>query len=356
MSDTQRDAILVVDDIELNREILKLKFEDEFDIIMAENGLEAYNITQKEESRIVAVLLDLMMPVLTGSGYLALIRKSNLLKDVPIFIITAQEDEELHLDQFEYGITDVITKPFNARFLIKRVKSQIELYKSKKSLEYINMQQSLELLRKAKEFEQLNMNLISSLALAIEFRSGETGEHVQHIKSYTRTFLHHLRDIQYEPVKNLDDEAIDAIAFASILHDIGKISIPDNILNKPARLTKEEFEIMKTHTTMGAKILDQIGFKDTKILQYAYDICKYHHEKYDGRGYPCGLKGDEIPITAQVVSMVDVFDALTQHRCYKAAFSREKAIDMITNGECGCFNPFLLKEFQKVFSQIEIQH
>lgn len=350
----ENNTILIVDDIELNREILKLKFEDEFKILQAGNGQEAYELVKKHESEIVVVLLDLMMPILDGSGFLALIRKENLLKDVPIFIITAQEDEELHLDQFDYGITDVITKPFNAKFLVKRVKSQIELYKSKKSLEYINMKQSLELLRKAKEFEQLNLNLISSLALAIEFRSGETGGHVQHIKTYTDLFLTHLNNINFNGLpKKLNKDEIALISFASILHDIGKISIPDCILNKPGKLTKEEFEIMKTHTTKGAELISQITNKGNKILKYAYDICKCHHEKYDGKGYPCGLVGDDIPLIAQVVSMVDVYDALTQERCYKKAFPHDVAVNMIKNGECGQFNPDLVAEFLKLSDEFK---
>ena len=351
----RKNYILVVDDIELNREILKIKFEEEFDILEAENGLIAYQQTIEHKDEIVAILLDLMMPVMTGSEFLSKLREDGLLKGVPIFIITAQENEEIQLGSFEYGITDVITKPFNSDFLEKRVRSQIELYQTRRSLEYTNMLQAQELIKKQQEFASLNMRLIQTLALAIEFRSGETGTHVQNINKITNHLLHALRDIRYEGCGEMTDEQIDQISFATILHDVGKISIPDAILNKPGRFTPDEYEIMKTHTTKGAELIEQIGFnKDNIILTYAYDICRHHHERYDGRGYPDGLEGDEISLAAQIVSIADVYDALTQERCYKKPFPQEKALEMIVAGECGCFNPKLLKSFVDVVKYIHL--
>lgn len=355
MADLGKGAILVVDDIELNREILKLKFEDKFQIYEAENGLQAFEISEEHKDDIVAVLLDLMMPVMTGSEYLAKLREADLLNGVPIFIITAQENEEIQLGAFEYNITDVITKPFNSDFLEKRVISQIELYQTRRSLEYTNMMQSLELIKKQEEFAKMNMNLIQTLALAIEFRSGETGTHVQNINKITNLLLHALRDAKFEDCGSLTDEKISQISFATILHDVGKISIPDAILNKPGKLTSEEYAIMKTHTTKGAELIEQIGYnKDNIILNYAYDICRHHHERYDGKGYPDGLEGDEISLAAQIVSVADVYDALTQERCYKKPFPQEKAIQMICDGECGTFNPKLIDQFCKVVKYIHL--
>ena len=347
----EKNTILIVDDIEMNREILDCIFNKEYNTVQFNNGLDALLYTQEHSDEIVAVLLDITMPVMDGYGYLENIREKQLIHSVPVFLITA-EDKDQQLNAFEYQISDIIEKPFNPAFLFKRVTSQIELFKIHRSLEYKNLMQEREIARKNKEFSEINVKVISTLALAIEFRSGETGKHVLSIRNITYRLLQKLRDLKYGECAFLTNEDINNIAYASILHDIGKIAIPDAILNKPARLTPEEFEVIKTHTIRGAELIQKIGVEHSKILEYAYDICLHHHERYDGRGYPEGIHGDEISIWSQVVGLADVYDALTQERCYKKALSHEVALDMICNNKCGVFNPELVAVFKNIIADV----
>lgn len=346
-----QSTILIVDDIEMNREILDFIFNKDYKTPQFSNGLDAFNYTKEHEDEIVAVLLDINMPIMDGYGYLEKIRENNLLNGVPIFLITA-EDRDQQLGAFEYQISDIIEKPFTPAFLLKRVTSQIELFKIHRSLEYKNLLQEREIARKNKEFSEINVKVISTLALAIEFRSGETGKHVLSIRNITYRLLRKLRELKFDDCANLTDEDITNIAYASILHDIGKIAIPDAILNKPGRLTPEEFDIIKTHTVRGAELIQKIGIESSMILKYAYDICLHHHERFDGRGYPEGLNGEEQSIWSQVVGIADVYDALTQERCYKKAFTHEVALDMICTNKCGIFNPRLVEVFSRVIGDI----
>lgn len=346
-----QNTILIVDDIEMNREILDCIFNKDYKTTQFNNGLDAFLYTKDHADEIVAVLLDITMPIMDGYGYLEHIRENNLLKGVPIFLITA-ENKDQQLDAFEYQISDIIEKPFNSAFLYKRVNSQIELFKLHRSLEYKNLLQEREIARKNKEFSEINVKVISTLALSIEFRSGETGKHVLSIRNITYRLLQKLRELKFRECADLTDEDINNIAYASILHDIGKIAIPDAILNKPGRLTPEEFNIIKTHTVRGAELIQKIGVNTSTILNYAYDICLHHHERYDGRGYPEGLKGEELSIWSQVVGLADVYDALTQERCYKKAFSHEVALEMICTNQCGTFNPELLEVFKNIIGDI----
>lgn len=347
----EQDCILIVDDIEMNREILDCIFNKDYKTLQFNNGLDAFLYTKDHAEEIAAVLLDITMPIMNGYGYLEHIRENHLLKDVPIFLITA-EDKDQQLDAFNYQISDIIEKPFNAAFLYKRVTSQIELFRIHRSLEYKNLMQEREIARRNKEFSEINVKVISTLALAIEFRSGETGKHVLSIRNITYRLLQKLRDLKFHECADLTDEEISNIAYASILHDIGKIAIPDAILNKPGRLTPEEFDIIKTHTVRGAELIRKIGINSSTILNYAYDICQHHHERYDGRGYPEALKGDELSIWSQVVGIADVYDALTQERCYKKPFTHEVALDMICNNKCGVFNPELVTVFKEIIGDI----
>lgn len=352
---SEKQTILIVDDIEMNRDILEHKFCQYYNTHCCENGLEALVYTKDHEKEIVAVLLDLVMPVMTGIQFLSIIREQKFLEDVPIFIITAEDNENIQLGTFDFGITDVITKPFNAKFLLKRVSSQIDLYLTKRSLEYTNMVQSQLLVERSKELAELSMKVTSTLALAIEMRSGETGTHVKSIQNMTRNVLTLLRNEKFnDQCAKMSDDDIENISYSSVLHDIGKIVVPDAVLNKPGRLTPEEYEIIKTHTVKGAELIDQIGLENNEVLSYAYDICRHHHERWDGRGYPDKLVGDNISIWAQIVSIADVYDALTQDRCYKKAFPKDKAISMIRNNECGVFNPDLCKVFCENIDKIDI--
>lgn len=337
-------TILIVDDVEINRIILTEIFNDNYCIIEAGSGAEAIGLINSNPD-IVAVLLDLLMPGVSGLGVLEDMNRTGKIKHIPVFLITAAESDAVLMEGYHLGAVDVIRKPFMAQFLRCRVGNLIELYAHRNALEGIVEEQVAKL-------QAVNQSMVETLAAIIEFRDCESGEHVKRIGRLTRIMLTEVSSTY--PEYYLPKKEIDTIVTASVLHDIGKISIPDQILNKPGRLTAEEFDTMKLHTVKGCEILQGIpDIMDADIYSYSYDICRHHHERWDGKGYPDGLKGDEISIWAQVVAIADVYDALTAERVYKAAYSREKAVDMIYNGECGTFNPKLLEVFRKALRQLE---
>lgn len=336
-------TILIVDDIEINRIILAEIFKDQYNVVEAENGLQALEI-MNNNLNISAVLLDLVMPVLNGIEVLKRMNKNGRIKTIPVFLITAESNEETLLEGYNLGATDVITKPFMPHFLRHRIVNIIELYSHRNELETIVADQ-------IKNLNKINQSIVETLATLIEFRDCESGEHVKRISGLTKMLMKQVSDMY--PEYHLPQSEIDKIGTSSILHDVGKISIPDSILNKPGRLTNEEFATMKLHTVKGCEILQSIpNMMDKGIYDYSYDICRHHHERWDGRGYPDGLSGDDISIWAQVVSVADVYDALTSERVYKKAYDHSKAVDIIYNGECGTFNPKLLEAFKAVEKEI----
>ncbi len=336
-------TILIVDDVEINRVILAEIFKDSYQIVEAGSGAEAIGIINGHPD-IVAVLLDLLMPGVSGLGVLEDMNRTGRIKHIPVFLITAAESEAVLMEGYHLGAVDVIRKPFMTQFLQCRVSNLIELYAHRNALEDIVEEQ-------VEKLQAVNRSMVETLAAIIEFRDCESGEHVKRIGKLTRVMMTEVSNTY--PEYYLPKEEIDIIVTSSVLHDIGKISIPDQILNKPGRLTAEEFDIMKQHTVKGCEILQSIpDIMDKSIYSYSYDICRHHHERWDGKGYPDGLKGDEISIWAQVVAVADVYDALTSERVYKAAYSREKAVDMIYHGECGAFNPKLLEVFRNALEQI----
>lgn len=342
-----KKTILIVDDIEINRVILAEVFKDEYEIIEACDGAEAIKIINNE-TEISAVLLDLLMPKVNGLGVLKDMNESGKIKSIPVFLITAADSQEMLLEGYDLGAIDIITKPFMTQFLKHRINNVIELYGYQNELEDVVAKQVARL-------GQVNQSMIEMLATVIEFRDCESGEHVKRICGLTKILMKEVSGMYRE--YHLPKSEIDKIGTASILHDVGKISIPDHILNKPGRLTEEEFEIMKQHTVRGCDIFRKLpDMLDKDIYNYSYDICRHHHERWDGRGYPDGLKGDDISIWAQVVSVVDVYDALTSERVYKKAFSHETAVQMIFNNECGVFNPKVLKAFEASQDKIKKRH
>lgn len=344
---SQRDTILIVDDMKVNRAILRETFKD-MKVLEATNGLEALNIICTSPQSIAAVLLDLIMPVMDGFQLLEYLKKMNLLKHIPVFLITADTSEKNMHRGYDMGVMDIIEKPVIPYFLRRRVQNIMELYQTRASLSGLVDVQEQQLEQQAEEIQELNHALITTLSTAIEFRDCESGEHVQRIYDLTSIMLTQLREAQFHECRNFTDERIEQIATAAIMHDVGKISIPDAILKKPGKLTPEEFEIIKTHTIKGCELLDQIpNFRHNLVYQYAYDICRHHHERWDGHGYPDGLKGNQITIWAQVVALADVYDALTNARVYKPAFSHDQAMEMIYKGQCGAFSPRLLKAIEK---------
>ena len=333
--DEIKQQVLIVDDAILNRELLSEMLGNDFRILEASNGAECVEKLKEYGTGISIVLLDMMMPVMDGYEVLDYMNKNHWIDDIPVIMISGEDSESYVRKAYEMGMSDYISRPFDVKVVYQRVINTIKLYAKQRRLIRMVTDQ---IYRR----ENNNKILISILSHIVEFRNGESGSHVIHINKLTDMLLKELVGITDRYDITGDD--IELIATASALHDIGKIGIDDAILNKPGRLNDEEFEVMKTHTVIGARMLDDLdAFKGEKLLKTAWQICRWHHERYDGNGYPDGLKGDDIPISAQVVSVADVYDALTSDRVYKRAFSHEKAMQMILDGECGQFNPVLLQ-------------
>lgn len=336
---TMKQTILIADDSAMNREILIDILGDEFEVIEAADGEEALKEIYGHKAEISLVLLDINMPKLDGFGVLENMNGSGIIEDIPVIIISAESAPSFAERAYNLGVTDYISRPFDAYIVRRRVLNTIMLYAKQKRLVELVEEQIY-------ENQKNNSMMISILGHTVEFRNEESGPHIEHVRKITQMLLRALCEIA--PEYQFTREQISMIGTASALHDIGKIMIPTEVLNKPGRLTDEEFKIMKTHSAIGASMLDKLPlFKDEPLVKTAYQICRWHHERYDGRGYPDGLKGDEIPIAAQVVALADVYDALTSERVYKKAFTHEKAISMIKNGECGAFNPLLIKVLDK---------
>jgi len=341
----EKQKILIVDDSEMNRSILTDILDSEYDIIEAENGMQAVAALQQKQEEISLVLLDIVMPEMDGFEVLQVMNEQRWIENVPVIMISA-ETRSSRVDQaYELGVVDFITRPFDARVVHRRVVNTILLYDKQAKLKELVAEQIY-------EKEQNSGLMVDILSHIVEFRNGESGLHVLHVRTLTELLLHRL--VQKTDQYHLKQKDISAIGTASALHDVGKIAIDERILNKPGRLTSDEFAIMKTHTTIGAEMLKNLPFhQEHPMVQLVYQICRWHHERYDGRGYPDGLVGEEIPIAAQVVALADVYDALTSERVYKKGFSHEKAIQMIVNGECGAFSPLMMECLLDVSDQIE---
>ena len=330
-----RYRILIVDDSEMNRMILSEMLKGEFEILEAENGSACLDMLSRYEMKISLILLDIVMPGMDGFGVLEYMNRNNLIKDIPVIMISGEDSGEVIKRAYEMGVSDYIKRPFDMEVVHRRVLNTIKLYAKQRRLVAMVMNQVF-------EKEKNSRMLISVLSEIVEFRNGESGTHVLNINTLTTMILEQL-------VKKTDKYHLSwsnrmLISTASSLHDIGKIGIDEKILNKPGRLTPEERKIMEKHTVIGADMLANLPmYEDEPLMKVAYQICRWHHERYDGKGYPDGLKGEEIPISAQVVALADVYDALTSERVYKKAYSHEEAVQMICNGECGTFNPLLLE-------------
>ena len=331
----ERQQILIVDDSQINCEILAEILKDEYRILEAANGEECINLLKQYGTGIALLLLDINMPVMDGFEVLALMNRKHWIEDIPVIMISSEDSASYVRRAYEMGASDYIIRPFDVQVVHQRVSNTIKLYAKQRRLISLVTDQ-------IREKEKNNQMMISILSQIVEFRNSESGSHVLHINIITGMLLERLMQKTDQYRLQWSDQFL--ITTASALHDIGKIGIDEKILNKPGKLTKEEFEIMKTHTLIGASMLKSIEmYQNEKLLQVAYQICRWHHERYDGKGYPDGLKGEEIPISAQVVAIADVYDALVGKRVYKKAFSHETAIHMILNGECGAFNPLLLE-------------
>ena len=331
----EKSQILLVDDSKMNRMLLREILGDGYHILEAENGQECLEKMQAEAGNIALVLLDINMPVMDGFEVLKAMNANHTIEDTPVIMISSEDSDAAIRRSYELGASDYVNRPFDARIVYRRVTNTIKLYAKQRRLVQMVSDQ-------IRARENNTDTLVGVLSHIVEFRNGESGAHVRHIRIITERLLHRLLEISSNYAITAEQQ--DLIPLASALHDIGKIGIDEKILNKPGKLTPEEFKVIQTHSMLGAKMLHDLDqFAEQPLLQTAYEIARWHHERWDGRGYPDGLKGDEIPISAQLVSLADVYDALTSERCYKKAFSHEKAVQMILNGECGAFNPLLLQ-------------
>ena len=346
-SEKVRQQVLIVDDSELNREILSEMLHNDFRILEAADGEQALRILQQQGTGISLVLLDIIMPVMDGFGVLSYMAREHIIDDIPVIMISSDDSEKNIRRAYELGVSDYISRPFDSKVVYQRVFNTIKLYAKQRRLITLVTDQIY-------EKEKNSRMMVSILSQIVEFRNGESGLHVQHINILTEMLLDRLMQKTGRYHLSWNEQYL--ITLASSLHDIGKIGIDEKILNKPARLTAEEFEEMKKHTVIGEEILRSLELYQNELLvKVAREICRWHHERYDGRGYPDGLKGEEIPISAQVVSLADVYDALISDRVYKKAYSHEKAIQMILNGECGVFNPLLLECLLDIEDKIRIR-
>lgn len=341
-----KQKILIVDDSEMNRALLMEILEDQYEIEEAENGLAALDLLSRKREDFSLVLLDIMMPEMDGLEVLAHINKYHWNDRFAVIMISADDSPEKMQRAYTLGAFDYISRPFDSVIVQRRISNTILLYARQQQLEATIAEQFY-------EQERNNKLMIAVLSHIVEFRNGESGAHVQHVNRITELLLRQL-------VLHTDKYAITAsdisrISLASSLHDIGKIAISDAILNKPGRLTPQEFAVMKTHSAIGAQMLSELPSdqREIPLVKTAAEICRWHHERYDGGGYPDGLKGDEIPISAQAVSLADVYDALTSERCYKKAYSREEAMKMILDGKCGVFQPLLLQCLEEIEDMLE---
>lgn len=350
--------ILIVDDLEGNRDLLTDILEDSYEITTASNGREAIEL-MSADCDFNLILLDLMMPEIDGFGVLNYMQDNSLMDKHLVIIISGESDAETESRCLEYGVSDFIAKPFKEKVVRRRIKNIIALQEYQNSLEgeierknKVLEKQNKILQDQAARLKETNADIIDVLGNIVESRNLESGTHVKRVRAYTYILGKYL--IKDYPEYALSIDEVVLISQASALHDIGKICIPDNILLKPGRLTPEEFEYMKTHTTRGCDILKRIqGIWDEDYEKTSHEICRYHHERYDGKGYPEGLCGEDIPISAQLVSLSDVYDALTTERVYKKAYSKEQAFEMIINGECGQFSPKIIDCFKKARKEFE---
>jgi len=338
----KKQRILIVDDAKFNRDILKEILGEAYNYLEAEDGNQAIRMIE-ESPGIDLMLLDINMPQMDGFGVLKWMKQSQCIDETPVIMISSEDAVNTMRKAYEMGITDYITRPFDSVIVRKRVQNTLGLYMNQKHLINVVYEQVY-------EKEENNNIMIRILSSVLGSRNSESSEHILHIRTATELMLREL--VKTTDAYHLTEADIALITTASSLHDIGKIRIPEEILNKPGRLTDEEFKIMKTHSELGAAIIRDLHFlQDHPLVHTAWEICRWHHERWDGKGYPDRLKGEEIPISAQVVSIVDVYDALTSERCYKKAFDHDTAIQMIVDGQCGQFNPILLKCLKKLSPQ-----
>lgn len=336
--------ILIADDSKINQDLITEILGDNYEYVYADNGVEIIDYLSSGNQADI-VLLDINMPYMDGFEVLKIMNERKWLEEIPVVVISAENDYKFLQKAYSLGATDYITRPISAITVRFRVENTLMLYSKQKQLVHLVEQQ-------VREHEEINTAMISIFSHTIEIRNNESGKHMLNIRDISDLILHRLKAISDR--YDLSEKKISTISVLSALHDIGKITIPRKILNKPGKLTEEEWEIMKTHSAKGDEIIVSSNVNQSNyVVKTAREICRWHHERWDGKGYPDGISGDDIPISAQVVAMADVYDALTSDRCYKKAFSHEEAIYMIKNGKCGAFNPLLLQCLNDVAEKLK---
>ena len=353
----ERNTILIADDMKINRRILGNIFNEQYNILEAEDGQVTIDLLEEKGEEIAILFLDLSMPKKTGLDVLQFMKRKHLMEEIPVIMITGEATAETDKEAYDAGVSDIIYKPFEAIVVMRRAKNLIELFRHKSHLEEELDKRTREVKAQAAELEKSrkilqenNEFLGKALGSVAEYRSMETGPHLERVQYFTQVLLDHLSEMH--PELKLDARKKAMIAQASRLHDIGKIGIPDAILQKGSKLDPEEYRIMKTHTTIGCEILDNFKQTENELYRITHDICLYHHERYDGTGYPEGLVGDKIPLAAQVVGLADQFDNLVSKKSYRLEYAAEEAARMINEGECGDFSPMLLEAFNAAKFQL----
>ncbi|MDE5721125.1 MAG: response regulator [Clostridia bacterium] len=340
-----RQKILIVDDSELNRSILADMLGGDFDVIEASNGREAVELISLYGGKLSLVLLDIVMPQMDGFEVLAKMKEKKWIQDIPVIIISSENTSQFIERAYELGATDYIQRPFDTNVVRRRSLNTIMLYGKQKELKGL-IEESV--YRRERE-QSLMINILSHI---IEFRDGDSGNHITNVRKVSEMLLNTLA--KYNAKYLLPQYEISLIALASALHDIGKITLDADYLNKPEKLGKKELETVRAHSLRGAEMIKKLPYASNEpLVQRAYEICRWHHERWDGSGYPDGLTGDEIPVSAQVVGLADAYDTLTNKRVYKEAVPHSKAVEMILNGECGAFNPDLLEAFKSVAGTLQ---
>lgn len=348
----QRKTILIVDDEEISRELLRQMFESEYNILMAKDGKEAIIEIGRHMGELAVILLDLVMPVLNGYQVLQVLKSKKIIDRIPVILFTAQYSAKVEISCYALGASAIIPKPYVAQVVKLQVKSIIEMHQKAEQLEEQIQGYEQELAQQRKMLEEFYDNLLDAISNVVEFRDVDSGGHIKRVKGMTRILAENYRTLY--PDVGLTEAEISAFVRASAVHDIGKIAIPDSILLKPGRLTEAEREVTMSHTTRGCEILNLLkNIQDKEQFQVSYDICRYHHERYDGTGYPDGLKGDEIPLSAAIVGLADMYDTLISDRIYKKRCDKETAYKKILENEGKAFSPQLIRCFEYSRNAIE---
>ncbi len=331
-------SVLIADDQYINRAILAEVFQNDCEVLEASDGEEAIEVVKRRDGEISLLLLDLVMPRLNGFEVLKELGRAGYLEKMPVIMITGEDSNVSKKQGFDLGVTDYFSKPFDTNIIRKRAWNAIELYEHKNSLE-----ETVE--KQAKRILEYNIQLMELLGTVVEYHNLESGNHIQRVRELSRLLAREM---------GLGEKETDIIAAASVLHDLGKVAITDNILLKPDKLTEEEFAVIETHTLRGCEMIETIkDWRSNEYFSCGHEIARSHHERWDGAGYPDGLAGEQIPLAARIVALADVYEALASKRAYKEAFPPEKCYKIIKDDSGKRFDPACVEAFVRVADEFE---